>query len=61
MSATADALATAFYVLGVEKTEQYCREHPEVSAVLTTPGKHRGAMVLHRLGLDDSQWRQVAE
>lgn len=36
-AAEADALSTAFYVLGVEGTKQYCRTHREVSAVLVTP------------------------
>lgn len=36
-AAEADALSTAFYVLGVEGTKQYCKAHPEVSAVLVTP------------------------
>jgi thiamine biosynthesis lipoprotein len=30
----ADALATAFYVLGVEATRRYCDTHPDVSAVI---------------------------
>jgi FAD:protein FMN transferase len=33
-AAEADALATAFYVLGVEKARQYCERHPHVGAVL---------------------------
>src|SRR5262245_19661003 len=33
-AAEADALATAFYVLGVEPARRYCEEHPEVAAVL---------------------------
>lgn len=33
-AASADALATAFYVLGVEKTRLYCQAHPEVGAIL---------------------------
>jgi thiamine biosynthesis lipoprotein len=33
-AACADALATAFYVLGIDRTEQYCVEHPEVSAMI---------------------------
>lgn len=33
-AAVADALATAFYVLGVEKAREYCEAHPEVGAVL---------------------------
>jgi len=33
-AAEADALATAFFVLGVERTRVYCKEHPGVGAVL---------------------------
>ncbi len=33
-AAEADALATAFYVLGAEATRRYCDAHPEVGAVL---------------------------
>jgi thiamine biosynthesis lipoprotein len=34
----ADALSTAFYVMGFEATRQYCREHREVGAVMVVPG-----------------------
>jgi thiamine biosynthesis lipoprotein len=33
-AAEADALATAFYILGVEEARVYCAAHPEVAAVL---------------------------
>lgn len=33
-AAEADALATAFYVLGVDKARAYCETHPEIGAVL---------------------------
>src|SRR5262249_22047662 len=36
--AEADALATAFYVLGVEAARGYCAAHPEVGAVLLPAG-----------------------
>ena len=29
-----DALSTAFYVMGREKTEAYCKSHPEIRAIL---------------------------
>ena len=29
-----DALSTSFYVMGVEEVRAYCKQHPEVSAVL---------------------------
>jgi thiamine biosynthesis lipoprotein len=37
-AAEADALATAFYVLGVEPARRYCEEHPAVAAVLLPDG-----------------------
>src|SRR5205823_12467497 len=33
-AAEADALATAFYVLGIDGAERYCAKHPEVAALL---------------------------
>lgn len=41
-AADADALATAFFILGPEAAQAYCTAHPEVGAVLLTeaaPGK----------------------
>ncbi len=29
-----DALSTAFFVMGLERTEAFCREHPEIRAIL---------------------------
>jgi thiamine biosynthesis lipoprotein len=37
-AAEADALSTAFYVMGFEATRQYCREHREVGAVMVVTG-----------------------
>lgn len=36
-AAEADALSTAFYILGPAKVERYCAERPEVAAVLVCP------------------------
>ncbi len=33
-AAEADALSTAFYLMGEEETEKYCQTHPEVRAIL---------------------------
>lgn len=33
-AAEADALATAFFILGVEKAREYCKAHPRIGAVL---------------------------
>jgi thiamine biosynthesis lipoprotein ApbE len=33
----AELLSTAFFILGTEKTANYCSNHPEISAILTMP------------------------
>jgi thiamine biosynthesis lipoprotein len=38
-AAEADALATAFFILGVEKTREYCARHPEIGTVLLAQGE----------------------
>ncbi len=35
----ADALSTAFYVMGLEPAAAYCRQHPEIGAILVPPLK----------------------
>jgi thiamine biosynthesis lipoprotein len=37
-AAEADALATAFFILGVEKAKTYCENHPDIGAVLLPEG-----------------------
>jgi len=49
-AAEADALSTAFYVLGPEKVERYCEQNPHVSAVLVTPGGDVGGMEVRTIG-----------
>src|SRR5262249_29983649 len=38
-AAEADALATAFFILGVDKALAYCQAHPGIGAVLLPPGE----------------------
>jgi thiamine biosynthesis lipoprotein len=38
-AAQADALATAFYVLGVDRARAYCENHPDVGAILLPQGE----------------------
>jgi thiamine biosynthesis lipoprotein ApbE len=33
-AAEADALATAFFILGIEKARAYCEQHPTIGAAL---------------------------
>lgn len=58
-AATADALATAFYVMGVEATREYCERHPDVAAVLVVPGSKHGTVDVHGFGLDDGDWQCI--
>jgi thiamine biosynthesis lipoprotein len=44
--AEADALATAFFVLGVEKARAYCDIHPGIGAVLLPAGDHASPVVV---------------
>lgn len=54
--ALADALATAFMVMGVESTREFCRRHPSASAILvsTEPGSSR--LSIDRINLPDEDW-----
>jgi FAD:protein FMN transferase len=45
-AAQADALATAFFVLGEAGTRVYCQKHPEIGAVLLPLGKHAAPVAL---------------
>jgi thiamine biosynthesis lipoprotein len=60
-AATADALATAFYVMGLEATQAYCERHPEIGAVLCTPGTHRGAIHVATIGMREGNWEQLCD
>ena len=40
-AAEADALATAFYILGVDEARAYCDTHPGIGAVLLPEGARR--------------------
>ncbi len=47
-AAEADALATAFFILGTEKARAYCAKHPEIGAVLIPPAAPHRLLVLGR-------------
>ncbi len=51
-AARADALATAFFVLGEEKTRAYCVAHPDVGALLLPEGEGARPIVIG-LGPDE--------
>ena len=55
-AAEADALATAFYVMGVEEAAQYCAKHPEIGAVLVCPADEPSEVAVHAYGLEAEDW-----
>lgn len=49
-AAEADALATAFFILGVDKTRAYCDAHPDIGAALVAANApHRITLLGHAL------------
>ena len=55
-AADADALATAFYVMGPQAAGEYCRNHQDVAAVMLCPGQPEGTIETHLFGLDQRDW-----
>lgn len=60
-AALADALSTAFYVMGVEKTFEFCDQHPHVAAVMVRAAQRKGASQLLTAGISDPDLRLVEE
>jgi thiamine biosynthesis lipoprotein len=60
-AAEADALSTAFYVLGPAGTAEYCERHPRIGALLVAPAGREGDVQVHAFGLRDEQWRQLSD
>jgi len=59
-AALCDSLATAFFVMPIEEVEAYCREHPEVAAVLVSRGgSDEGQVQLEWFNLEDDQWDRM--
>jgi thiamine biosynthesis lipoprotein len=58
-AAEADALATAFYILGVEKTREYCERHPGIGALLLQEGAEKPVVIAIDADLVDSDGYQA--
>jgi thiamine biosynthesis lipoprotein len=57
----ADALSTAFYVMGPEKVGEYCSARPDISALLVAPGEREGDVRLFAFGLSEERWTRLAD
>lgn len=51
----AEALSTAFFVMGVEKTIDYCENHPEIGALILPMPNEEGKTRVISTGLGQSQ------
>ena len=51
----ADALSTAFYVMGPQASLDYCRSRQEIAAVLLCPIRHRDGIEIRTAGLDEDE------
>ena len=58
--AEADALSTAFYVMGAEKALQYCLGRPELAAVLVCPADGPGGLEIRSVGLEEDELRALS-
>ncbi len=56
-AAEADALSTAFYIMGPGDAAEYCSAHADVAAVLVCPPEGGGeALDVHAFNLDSRRW-----
>jgi thiamine biosynthesis lipoprotein len=54
-AAEAEGLSTAFYVMGPERTREFCATRPEIAALLVAPGEREGDVRVLTFGLDDDR------
>ncbi len=54
-AAEADALATAFFVLGPEPTREFCQARADLGVVFVLPGTRPGTVALETLGMADGE------
>lgn len=59
-AAEADALSTAFYVLGPKRATDYCEAHPGIGAVIVAPTASGSGVEVFTAGLRPGQWRLAA-
>ena len=60
-AAEADALATAFYVMGPENSRSYCDNHPDIGFVMACPGARAGSLEVHCAGIPAGSWEVLDE
>jgi FAD:protein FMN transferase len=54
-AALADALSTAFYVMGPQRSLAYCETHPEIGMIMLCSDARWAHVQIHRAGLNDAE------
>lgn len=57
----ADALATAFYILGADQAVAWCKERPGIGMLMFVPAKTRQGVELVTAGVTEQDWRLTGE
>lgn len=57
--AEADALSTAFYVMGHEEVAAFCTARPTIRALLVLPSTKHGAVEVRAYNMNDADWQVV--
>jgi thiamine biosynthesis lipoprotein len=58
-AAEADALSTAFYVMGCDAAERYCLTRADIGFLMLLPSSGGGAVELVTCNLNDEDWKLV--
>lgn len=58
-AAEADALSTAFYVMGCDAAERYCSTRPDIGFLMLLPSSGGSAVELVTCNLNDEDWKLV--
>jgi thiamine biosynthesis lipoprotein len=61
LAASADALSTAFFVMGAERSLEYCRTHKEIGLVLVYSGPQGGGVEMHVAGLGEDEFTALSD
>ena len=60
-AAMADALSTAFYVMGPEPALEYCQTRPELAALLICPATRGTGFEIRSAGLEDDELKILSQ
>ena len=58
-AAEADALATAFFVMGAEQAMAFCRSRSELAVILVRPGDRSEDVTVQTHGLAEAEWTRL--